>query len=109
MYAMFEKARIMKRRTFLNGTLAGVARVEFPACRFSDEQGISIPALCLRPNQVDHQLPGIMPLFLPDQFVAQGVFEAGQVWIQQEIRKHGALPFRITPTRSQCRSSRRHN
>lgn len=100
MHAMFEIARIMNRRTFLNGTLAGFARVELPVRRFSVEQGIFIPALCLRPNQVDHQLPVIMPLFLPDQFVAQGVFEAGQVWMQQEIRKHGALPCCITPTRS---------
>jgi hypothetical protein len=85
---MFEKARIMNRRTFLNGTLTGFARVELPACRFSVEQGISNPGLRPLPNQADHRLPGIMPLFWPDHFVRRGLFDAGQA---RGIGKHDVL------------------
>ncbi len=42
----------MKRRTFLTGTLAGIALTQLPACRISFEQGISNPCLSPLPREV---------------------------------------------------------
>lgn len=137
-HAVFENTKIMKRRTFLNGTLAEDAPTRLPAFRFSLGHGVSNcangscpgngetrrdvhraerltqsnragaiatitgnrawhPRL---PNEADYPRPVIMPLFSPDQFVTQGLLEAGQAWMLREIRKHGALPFCIAPKRS---------